>query len=59
MAVSELQAFLNLSLIQVTWKHYPRGFHAMLNFYKEIAIASEALDYIAEWVRGNVLDNCR
>jgi hypothetical protein len=48
---------LNASfLIQVTWKHYDRGFHAMLNFHKEIAMASEALDFIAAWVRQSVHD---
>jgi len=36
--------------VPVTWKHYPQGFHAMLNFFTKIDQASEAIDYIAEWV---------
>lgn len=45
--------YRNLFCLQVTWEHYPQGFHAMLNFYTEIQMASDALNYIAKWVRSN------
>ncbi|MFH4974424.1 hypothetical protein AB6A40_001133 [Gnathostoma spinigerum] len=42
---------LTASNVHVTWKHFPTGFHAMLNFYARVSTANSALKFIADWTR--------
>lgn len=40
--------------IPTTWKHFPTGFHAMLNFNTLIETSRRIVRYVSKWTRENV-----
>ncbi|KHN83204.1 Arylacetamide deacetylase-like 3 [Toxocara canis] len=40
--------------VPTTWKHLETGFHALLNFHATMLTASNAFDYVTQWLLENI-----